>query len=407
MITITMFPASFGDSFLVSLTHQECKFNLLIDCGFAQTYDNHIKEKLVALKAEGEQLERLIITHLDRDHINGAIPLLKDNRSKQIAHIIPIKQIWHNTFRHMQSAKLPKSDFPLVEAEKVKSFIIVQHELDTTAEESQISAKTSSEVGSLILSGNYQWNTDFDEKAVVIDNKKDVQINEMIGIRLLAPTQKRLEDVEYLFKVSLRKIGIDADRENEIIDDAFEVFLRNKDLWDIDTKETTISAKQKAKELSVEDVLALGDQTNYKPDTEKPNGSSMAFILKFQSQELLFLADSFAEDILDEINTIEGHTGYFDLIKISHHGASGNTSPYLLEKIDSEFFLISTDGNHPLKDHPDNETLARIVSRPVRPGKNVRKLIFNFETPAFRLFDNSILKSHFKYEMIIAEEIKL
>jgi beta-lactamase superfamily II metal-dependent hydrolase len=73
MLKITNIQANSGDSFLIEDTDNSK--TLLIDCGFKVTYQNKIK-KLIS------NVDYLILTHSDQDHINGAIPLIEDTPHK-------------------------------------------------------------------------------------------------------------------------------------------------------------------------------------------------------------------------------------------------------------------------------------------------------------------------------------
>lgn len=101
-------PASHGDAFFISIPHQS--FNILVDTGIKSTYDNFIKQQLKSLKEQGELLNILIITHIDYDHIGGSLSLLKDNKSSTENKIIEINDIWHNSYRHIQSSILEAPD---------------------------------------------------------------------------------------------------------------------------------------------------------------------------------------------------------------------------------------------------------------------------------------------------------
>ena len=89
-IQIKAYPAKNGDSFLVSYGLEESK-HILIDCGYTDTFENYIKNDLLAISERGECLEKLIITHIDSDHIWGSIKLFKENNEKQI---VKIKEVW-------------------------------------------------------------------------------------------------------------------------------------------------------------------------------------------------------------------------------------------------------------------------------------------------------------------------
>lgn len=71
---IKCFPADYGDCILVTICNATEKYNILIDCGFTNTYNMYVKNELENLKA----LDLLVLTHIDIDHIQGAIELFND-----------------------------------------------------------------------------------------------------------------------------------------------------------------------------------------------------------------------------------------------------------------------------------------------------------------------------------------
>lgn len=115
----------------------------------------------------------------------------------------------------------------------------------------------------------------------------------------------------------------------------------------------------------------------YNPDSSVTNGSSISLILEIGGLRLLFLGDSWAEDI---VTTLAPQGAMiFDAVKISHHGSVRNTNPDLLALVDSPHFFISTNGAR--HDHPDFPVLKAIVDR---PAAFCRILHFNYSTPASR-----------------------
>ncbi|CAG9708284.1 hypothetical protein CNEO_43494 [Clostridium neonatale] len=97
-----MFPAEGGDAFLLRFDNKK---NILIDMGYSDTYTNYIKDRLLQLKRQGECIDLLVITHIDKDHIGGAIKFLYENGNVDNANIIDIKEIWHNSYRFLQFKK--------------------------------------------------------------------------------------------------------------------------------------------------------------------------------------------------------------------------------------------------------------------------------------------------------------
>jgi hypothetical protein len=78
----------------------------------------------------------------------------------------------------------------------------------------------------------------------------------------------------------------------------------------------------------------------------------------------------------------------FDAIKLSHHGSLRNTSPELLNLIDSPRYFISSNGER--HNHPDVEVIKAIVDRPTHLHRN---LYFNYSTPASRWLKGYTSKS--------------
>ena len=99
-IKVKIFPASYGDCFLVSVNNSKEKFNILIDGGLLDTYKRSLKKELKALGKNGEKINLLINTHIDSDHINGLIAFLRENNNKQY---IEIEEIWYNGLEQIAS----------------------------------------------------------------------------------------------------------------------------------------------------------------------------------------------------------------------------------------------------------------------------------------------------------------
>jgi len=101
-IRIEMFPAEGGDAFLLRFDNKK---NIMIDIGYRDTYTNYIKDRLLQLKEQGECIDLLVITHIDEDHIGGAIKFLQENGEADNPNVIDVKEIWHNSYRFLQFEK--------------------------------------------------------------------------------------------------------------------------------------------------------------------------------------------------------------------------------------------------------------------------------------------------------------
>ncbi|NQT13083.1 MAG: MBL fold metallo-hydrolase [Planctomycetes bacterium] len=94
--TITMFGAGKGDSLLVEHSAVD-RTRILIDGGYASSFGENVLPVLQALRASKQQLDLLVTTHIDADHISGIVALLKGNGDANFPKIVPISHVWHNT----------------------------------------------------------------------------------------------------------------------------------------------------------------------------------------------------------------------------------------------------------------------------------------------------------------------
>ena len=92
---------------------------------------------------------------------------------------------------------------------------------------------------------------------------------------------------------------------------------------------------------------------------------------------VLLTGDAHARALTDGIRNVSTLTGEaplrLDAFKLSHHGSRGNITEELLELVDCDLFLVSTDGSH--FGHPDAETIELIAT--TRPGATI---CFNYRS---------------------------
>ncbi|PHS08090.1 MAG: hypothetical protein COA88_07290 [Kordia sp.] len=409
-----MFLAGYGDSLLVQVEKKEnTTVNLMIDCGLF--YKNNILPNLKRLLKD-QTVNRFIITHYDKDHIQSASKFLEDNGKYKDGSIAKIEQVWLNTFRHLQFSKRNTEELSSEEVTKVKSYISeTSFESNTEIIEGDIGAKQATTLGAKILEKKYPWNIDSKGEAICIENLQEVNITEDVRLYLLSPNKKSLQNLESEFLSKLSEMGLNPNTE-AIFDDAFELFnLNMKEKEKEKVKEKVNDGNISSScipEINSKSIKILSKGKGYEKDTSFGNGSSISFILETEDKKILFLADAFAEDVIDELKKRYPDSSeypiFFDAIKTSHHGSFKNNSPELFKIIDSDFFLFSTNGNHPCgHKHPDVETISCIINRLLPKKILKRNLIFNYELDHLKNFNNEELKKEFKYEIKAQIETKI
>ncbi|MBC8988431.1 MBL fold metallo-hydrolase [Pedobacter sp. N36a] len=406
MLTIHLLPVLYGDTILINIpkSEKQANTNILIDCGY--NFTSELLPLLEQFHADGKRIDRFIITHYDDDHIRSAAKFIKDNGSSSSPKIIEIEQVWLNAYRHLQ---FDKRDLPPLDDEQevlLKNFIAVQNS-DVISQESEIGAKQASKLGRELYSGSYCWNKDFEGKAVCIEHKTEVIIKEGVICKILGPTKHQLTALEDEFKKGLKEMGVKLS-DTELIDDAFELFIKAIAKKDIEGYIGNISGSA-VSSITPDIIQSFVKNTRYKADKAIGNGSSISFVLEADEKKILMLADAHAEPIIKQLNATypDEDVLYFDAIKVGHHGSLGNNPKELYEYIDSPIYLISTNGGHPSHVHPDIETVAFIISRPLRGTITSRKIVFNYYPKHLAgIFDKALME-HFNYTVEVNNLIEL
>jgi len=99
MYNIHLLPASFGDSLLIEYGEKDNLFYILIDGGPYYAF----KEIMMAIREiapDLKELELIVVTHVDIDHIDGIVKLLNQDPLPFV-----INDIWFNGFSQLEDAE--------------------------------------------------------------------------------------------------------------------------------------------------------------------------------------------------------------------------------------------------------------------------------------------------------------
>jgi hypothetical protein len=367
MVQIKIYPARNGDAFLIKAEGGH-RGAVLIDGGYAPTFEQYILPDLVELAAAGYALDLVVATHVDADHVSGLLPLFKANGSAQSPKIIPIRRVLHNSLRSLnqQTAKPaaidPGDDALLGEIHRRGYPAPGPHDGQ------EISARQGSTLAALLKLGAYMWNEGDGRPSVCSEASPAFSINSENSVTIIGPPPARLMKLRSWWTSEIRRFGfVGALDANDRLDDAFEL----------------LCAREQPDRVIMPSPIAFTEASElrdcYAMDDSITNGSSISLILESAGTRTLMLGDSWAEDIVTALQRTRSGSAplIFDVIKVSHHGSLRNTSPALLELVDAPVFVISSNGEG--HNHPDFPVLKAIVDRPAAFS---REMIFNYSTPA-------------------------
>lgn len=345
-------PAKGGDCFVIELDNKEC---ILVDCGYKSTYENELKPLLIKLKDKGCRIILMLITHIDQDHIEGAIAFLLDNGPANAPNIIEVENIWFNGFFNtlFMNEKFNKRKMVIVSEGQKKEMdrVLSQLSMQIYGDTGFISAAHSRSFEELCAHGRYCLNEQFTDRIVKrsTENKKNIaDCAVQIGgcrLRVLAPNEELLGKLAEKLNIEMIKnFGINYEISNDREFAAlFELFMK------LQIETSTFAEYISAPGPRLENWI----QTSTLAKMNEVNNSSIVIEIEYKNLRLLFTGDSdsdnWADFLMDE----------YDLIKISHHGTT-KPNIKLLEKTRGKKLLISTDGGKQ-KRHPEKELLARVI----------------------------------------------
>ena len=344
-----------GDSFLIELGDGHC---ILIDCGYKSTYESELEPILQRLHNEGCRLDLLVVTHMDEDHIGGAIALIEDNGDSENPNVIAIDNIWFNGI----FAVCRNYDFlcshlveRLSEMDYSKNRYLYSKVLRLIGMgEGLISAKHAEAFEVLCRSYNYNLNNVSKNGLIMAGDK--IKIGKW-KISVLSPGKNEINCfAKWIDKKLISCLG----RNYKLAKDDFVKFI--EDFIIATEKDEDGSSGSECISASKIDIKTWIGTSNLAKMNEA-NRMSIVVEIECEGTSMLFTGDSESED------WIERAKSRYDVVKLSHHGST-KPNIKLLESIRTEKVLISTNGK---KNHPENDLLARIFIN------RIRDIYFNYE----------------------------
>jgi hypothetical protein len=284
-------------------------------------------------------LELFVMTHIDADHIGGAIPFLQSEAAG-----LRVEDVWFNGWRHVSG---------------------------------QLNARQGEIFSTLIEDQRLPWNLWREGGEIVVgDDLPEHELPSGLRLTLLSPTAPRLKTLEKVWKRELRREGLTPGARAE-----YRELLGGSRSTSTDVDELAASP--------------------FASDDGAPNGSSIALLAEFQGMSVLLGADAHPPVLIDSIRKLLRRRGdarlKLDAFKVPHHGSQNNVSRELLELIDCRRYLFSTNGDRFY--HPHREAVARIV----KFGGPGPVLHFNYRSEENAVWAEAALQERYGYTAVYPE----
>jgi len=146
------------------------------------------------------------------------------------------------------------------------------------------------------------------------------------------------------------------------------------------------------------DVEALANVA-FAEDSGVANAASIAFLAEFNGKALLVGGDARSDVLCDSIRSLLSQRGRkrlrLDAFVIPHGGSQRNLSRELLELLECDRYLISTNGA--VFQHPHRETIARIITFGRATSDRPLTLVFNYRSQFTEVWSNPELQQRYRY----------
>ena len=333
------------------------------------------------------ELELLVVTHIDADHINGVQAFVASNQ--QGGHpstIIPVCQVWFNQYRHIREFGLPGGAMPTGARGELGTnwptkggfvYEVARRALTLAPLAARLAWTSSTRTGGLLrgpaegeqlttlLGGNYPSNQDFNDRAVMRSGTPpEVSLPGGAKVWVLSPNQEGLARLyrvweEYLTERNLPQLlqvpGVGPMGAGDALVPGFVQHLMLQ-------ARPRFEAVLKGREEDLAAPIEALARRDLEEDDSPANGSSIALLFEYAGRRLLLAGDAYPSVLVEGLREL-GYSAQspleLDALKLSHHGSRANTNNELLSMIRCDRYLISTNGK--TFNHPDKECLARVI----------------------------------------------
>ena len=324
MFELCAINAFFGDALLLKFGTRESPRFLLVDGGPKETWTRHLQAVLRQVKQEGGDLDLVILSHVDNDHVIGLVDYFAELQAST-AGLPAAKALWHNSF----NAALDPSGALSLRFRTMMNGVRAQAMGSAAIAVNGIAEGNSLRLKALAL--RVPINQLASGGPITVESASTPWQSSNLTLQVVGPTQANLDAL--------------------------------RDEWEkwLDTHEGDIDPY----------VMANADRSI-------PNLSSIMLLAEADGKRLLLTGDGRSDHLLDGLQQAglldaEGAL-HVDVLKLPHHGSDRNVSKAFFKKVTADEYVASADGTN---DNPDLATLIWIVEAAKAAKRRVRLVVTN------------------------------
>jgi beta-lactamase superfamily II metal-dependent hydrolase len=329
MFTVELLPAAHGDAIWIEYGDATKPRRIVIDGGPASSYENGLHRRLLRLTRDDRRIDLLVVTHIDSDHIDGSIILLRAAEELGLS----FGEIWFNGWEQLKHEKAHTEGFQPLQGEFLNALLEFPRYRECWNVQSNGSPIHVPDDGALPA-----WN--------LPDNAK---------VTILSPGTRQINRLRARWKSALREFS-PGDRDEAL---------------------RRLEARREYRPPPVPPVFGV---RSFGDDRSVANGSSISFLLEHDGISCLLAADAHPRVLAASLKRLLASRGSehserlrLDAFKLPHHGSLSNVNEEVLSLVDCSRWMISTNGA--IYQHPDRQTAELIA----RNSREVPEFLCNYE----------------------------
>jgi hypothetical protein len=318
LLSLEVLPAKKGDCLLLHYGTPASRRLWIIDGGPSDVYKPVLRQRLDALRGSQASLEveLLMVSHHDDDHIKGILDLCLDLDSRTGARPYRIHRLWHNSFQNLIDLD-PQGDGTVPAPVTAAFGAVSAHEQAMLA-----SVEQGHKLGAYARKFEWAVNSAFATKVASFGQAPppDLSAFAPLEITMIGPMQSEVDALRKVYRAYLEKLA-------------------------------------KGQQAEAEAALAA-----YK-DKSPANLSSIVALVKHGGKSILLTGDARGDTVLKALRELDligpGKVLKVDVLKLPHHGSDRNVEPDFFEAIQADHYVFCGDGSH---GNPERETLQMLFA---------------------------------------------
>jgi beta-lactamase superfamily II metal-dependent hydrolase len=390
MMKLTAFQSDKGDCLL--LESADGKKRMLIDGGMKRAYSAHVASAMGALRSANKQLDLLYISHIDEDHIAGALQLLddeaewrvhehqknngnRDHPKPKVARPPRVGAVFHNSFHD----QLGKNTGAIEDMLAATSTILSGSDhpwLRKIAEDRRnlvTSIPQAMKVSHRIKTGqlNIPLNPQFSGKLMMVNENVPKITLGSIKLIVIGPFPEDLRILREKWKEWLR----DNQEQVRTIRAQAKNDERSMTANQVDRLlAPLLGATDKLGAIELALAKKLGDRKK----VTAPNLASLMFLAEENGTRILLTGDGHSEEVLKGLehhHLLDANERiHVNVLKVQHHGSEHNIEKRFCDSVSADDYVFCGNGQH---ENPDLDVLELVFERRMANDKKPFKFWFN------------------------------